>query len=70
MDIRTYALSHGGFPRVADHLGLNAEFLRQVAKGRRRFSPEMAIEVEAKLNGAVSRSELRPDIWPKGEDAA
>lgn len=63
MDIKTYALNHGGFPQLAETLGFNAEFLRQVAKGRRRFSPANAILVESKTNGAVRREELRPDIF-------
>lgn len=63
MDIRTYALSHGGFPRVAEKLGFNAEFLRQVAKGRRRVSPQNAIRIERATQGAVTRADLRPDIF-------
>ena len=63
MDMRTYALKHGGFPSVAATIGFNAEFLRQVAKGRRRFSAESALIVETKTNGLISRHELRPDLW-------
>ncbi|WP_414041297.1 transcriptional regulator [Acidithiobacillus sp. M4-SHS-6] len=70
MDIKTYALNYGGFPHVADMLGLNAEFLRQVAKGRRRVSAETAIRIERATDGLVTRSDLRPDLWPKPEGAA
>ena len=63
MDIRTYANAQGGFPRVAEQLGFNAEFLRQVAKGRRRVSPQNAIRIEMATHGLVTRAELRPDIF-------
>lgn len=56
-------MAHGGFPRVAEKLGFNAEFLRQVAKGRRRVSPHNAIRIESATNGAVTRADLRPDIF-------
>ncbi|BDB12811.1 MULTISPECIES: transcriptional regulator [Acidithiobacillus] len=63
MDIRTYAIKHGGFPRIAEILGFNAEFLRQVAKGRRRVSAENAVRIELLTQGTVTRAELRPDIF-------
>ena len=63
MDIRTYAIKHGGFPRIAEILGFNAEFLRQVAKGRRRVSAENAARIELLTHGTVTREELRPDIF-------
>lgn len=63
MDISRYAKANGGFPKLARALGRNAEFLRQIAKGRRRPSPETAIQIEAATNGAVTREELRPDVF-------
>ncbi|MBU2783587.1 helix-turn-helix domain-containing protein, partial [Acidithiobacillus caldus] len=65
MDIRTYANAHGGFPRVAGQLGFNAEFLRQVAKGRRRVSPQNAIRIERATNGLVTRASYAR-IWCTG----
>ncbi len=69
MDIRTYALKHGGFPRVAESLGFNAEYLRQVAKGRRRFSPKSAVLIEHATCGAITREDLRPDIFRRDHPA-
>lgn len=63
MDLRTYARKHGGFPQVARQLGFNAEFLRQVAKERRRVSAEAAVSIELLTHGLVTREELRPDIF-------
>lgn len=63
MDIRLYAKTHGGFPKLARALGMNAEFLRQIAKGRNRPSAKTAIAIESATAGAVTREELRPDIF-------
>ena len=63
MDIARYAKRNGGFPKIAAHLGLNAEFLRQISKGRRKPSPETAIAIEHATSGQVTREELRPDIF-------
>jgi len=43
--------------------GFNAEYLRQVAKGRRRLSAESAIRIERATHGAIRREDLRPDIF-------
>jgi DNA-binding transcriptional regulator YdaS (Cro superfamily) len=31
----------------------------------KRVPAERAVQIEIATNGAVSRSELRPDLWPK-----
>ncbi len=53
---------NGGFPKLARTAGLNAEFMRQIAKSRRRASPTTAIAIEAATTGAVTREERKPDI--------
>ena len=63
MNITRYARETGGFPKLAKELGLNPEFLRQIAKGRRRASAKTAIAIEHATAGAVTREELRPDIF-------
>ncbi|WP_215844003.1 YdaS family helix-turn-helix protein [Acidithiobacillus montserratensis] len=60
-------MKHGGFPAVAKALGFNAEFLRQVAKKRRRVSADTALYIEAATDGDISKSDLRPDYWPPEE---
>ena len=38
--------------------------LYHVLSGRFPCKAELAIEIEAATNGAVTRSMLRPDLWP------
>ena len=44
----------------AERLGLNPEFFRQIAKGRRKPLPETAMAIERAIEGVVIREELRP----------
>lgn len=52
---------------LADALGTSPAYLRQLATGFRRASPEMAkaIEVQTKRIGPemVPRASMRPDLW-------
>lgn len=36
----------------------------------KRISAELAVKVEKATNGAVTRWELRPDLWPKPQSSA
>ncbi len=42
---------------------------RRVANGG-RVSAELAVAIEKATNQAVTRSQLRPDLWPEAGDAA
>lgn len=55
---------------LARALGMSAGYLTQIATGwnGRKPSPELAMRIEAATAGAVSRSDLRPDIWPPAGD--
>lgn len=74
MDLRTYLRTEWGMAvRLAKKLGMSAVYLRQIANDRfkdKRPSPETAIAIEEATAGAVSRSELRPDLWPPAASEA
>ncbi|HAA04770.1 MAG TPA: Cro/Cl family transcriptional regulator [Syntrophobacteraceae bacterium] len=38
--------------------------LFEVLSGKVRCPAELAPQIEAATNGAISRSDLRPDLWP------
>lgn len=51
---------------LAAALGMSPEYLWQLAsnwKGR-KASPDLARRIEDATGGQVTRSDLRPDIWP------
>lgn len=54
--------------KLADDVGTVPEYLWQIATGRRDASPRLAILIDEATNGAVSKAELRPDIF--GDRAA
>lgn len=55
--------------RVASEAGTSAQYIYQLSTGRRRPSYQMAQKLATALRGAVTKKELRPDIWG-AEDAA
>ncbi len=62
MDIKTY-LSRRSRRELADALGVTPPLISQWLSGHRRISPETALRIERATNGAVTREELRPDIF-------
>jgi DNA-binding XRE family transcriptional regulator len=61
--IRTYreglALSQ---IEMAKKIGVSAGFMHDLEKGRRKMSPQRALELE--IDAGIPRHVLRPDIWP------
>lgn len=57
----------GGTRRVAMKLNVSTQ---AVSKWRRRLPAERVIELEQLTRGAVSRYDLRPDLYPREGDAA
>lgn len=53
---------------LAQALGVSGAAITHYELGRRTISAEKAIEFEARLGGAVTRKQLRPDIF--GDAAA
>lgn len=49
--------------RVAEACGTKAIYLYQIVLGVRRPGPRLAVDIERATNGAVTRAELRPDIF-------
>lgn len=48
---------------IAERLGVDKSAVTRWTKGS--FPPGRAIEVEAATAGEISRSDLRPDLWPR-----
>lgn len=48
----------------ADEIGLSYEGVRLIVKGQRMPAPKTVFRIEKVTDGAVSRSDLRPDLWP------
>lgn len=51
---------------LAAKLGVSDEAVR---KWKRRVPAERVLEIESATNGVVTRHELRPDIYPEGNEA-
>lgn len=51
----------------AAKVGVTQGMVWQWLKGRRRISGEKVIPIETATDGAVSRYELRPDLYPRTE---
>jgi DNA-binding transcriptional regulator YdaS (Cro superfamily) len=47
----------------------SAAFISLVRRARKRASPELAIAIEAAMEGEVTRGDLRPDLWPVARSA-
>lgn len=71
MDLKTY-LQHHTQTSLAKRLGCSQGLISQWLAGTTRVSAEKAKEVEAATDGAVTRHELRPDIFdaPAEHEAA
>lgn len=59
----------GGVKELARKLGVTYQAVRKwekaLANGQlTRLPAERAVEIEAAIDGRVSRSEMRPDLWP------
>lgn len=65
MNMRTFiSLFPDQLEVVAETAGTKPIYLRQIANGHRQPSFSMAMAIEAATSGTVSKSDLRPDIWP------
>lgn len=48
---------------LALQVGTSVNYLYQLAGGHRQASPELAKKIEEATEGAITKQELRPDIW-------
>ena len=62
MDLRTYTKNHSQ-RLLAEKLGVTPALVSQWLSGETRITAERAVQIDQTTNGAVSRSELRPDIF-------
>ncbi|WP_153940371.1 transcriptional regulator [Acidithiobacillus thiooxidans] len=62
MNLISY-LDEFGNSALAQALGVTPSLISQWKTGRRNISPESAIRIERATAGAVTRAELRPDIF-------
>jgi DNA-binding transcriptional regulator YdaS (Cro superfamily) len=49
---------------AARELGITREHFIMVSNGKDRPGPKLSLRIEEWSNGAVTRHELRPDLWP------
>lgn len=76
MDLLTYIAAMDQRKALAEKCGTSPEYLWQVATGWRARKPsvDLARKIEEATAGAVTRAELRPDIFgplpPSPEDHA
>lgn len=52
---------------LADAIGVTRSAVGQTLHGHMQTSYDMAVAIERATDGAVSRSQLRPDLWPEGD---
>ena len=60
----------GGPTALATALGVSYEYVWMLSNNKRQFSPALAMKAERLTNGVVSKSILRPDLWPETDQAA
>lgn len=56
--------------KFADEVDASLGYLYLVAGSHRNASPKLCEKIETASNGTVTKSELRPDIWPPIPKAA
>jgi DNA-binding transcriptional regulator YdaS (Cro superfamily) len=69
MDLSTYLESISGI-ELARALGVHPSLVSQWKTGRRRVSADTAVRIERATHGAVTRFDLRPEIFGPIENAA
>lgn len=59
----------GAQNRLADAVGVSKAFVNQWMKGDRPVPAERCRAIESATNGAVTRYELRPDVFGEAPDS-
>lgn len=60
----TWVKETGGLEAAGKALGLHPTVVCRYANGSRPVPPKRAVEIEEITGGRVTRSDLRPDLWP------
>jgi len=63
MDLFSYISDSSRRAALADSTKSSPDYLWQIATGRRRASPALAMLIAEK--SPVTKESLRPDIWPE-----
>lgn len=65
MDMKTYLneTSSDEIEALVKRLDTSEAYLKQIASGFRQAGPKFAKRIEAETSGAVTKAELRPDIY-------
>lgn len=69
MDLHTYIENMPRRIALAGLVGTDPRYLWQIATGRRKASPRLALAIESATKRKVSRHDLRPDIYPTKQRA-
>jgi DNA-binding transcriptional regulator YdaS (Cro superfamily) len=72
MDLKTYIADPATRRELAADCGTSPDYLWQVATGwrGRRASVDLAKRIEAATDSAVTRHDLRPDVFGPASEAA
>jgi DNA-binding transcriptional regulator YdaS (Cro superfamily) len=62
MNLREYVRIHSQV-LLAGKLGVDRSLVSQWLSGKTKVTAERAVQIERATNGAVTRAELRPDIF-------
>jgi DNA-binding transcriptional regulator YdaS (Cro superfamily) len=55
--------TRGAKDALSKELGISRTWMSQLIQGRQVCSPELAVEIERLTVGAVTRKDLRPDLF-------
>jgi transcriptional regulator with XRE-family HTH domain len=58
----------GGQSALAQRAGISPGMIWQLVHGHRPIPPKLAVRIEKAIAGAVSRADLRPDIFGGGDE--
>lgn len=61
MDLRSRITRLG---HLASGLEITRQHLWAILTGKNQASPHLTIRIETATTGAITRSDLRPDLWP------
>lgn len=67
MNLKEYA-EQNGQSNTARQLGVSQGLVWQWLHGKTRVTAERALQIEAVTGGVVTRSDLRPDLYPREQE--
>lgn len=68
--IQRYVAMCGSQSKAARRLGVSPSLVGHLACARRAVTVAMAIKIDQDTGGAITRAELRPDVWAENEPGA